>query len=213
MLIRREVLAAVLPAVTDDDTRYFLSKVQIRPDGEVRATNGNIAILASGVDGYRFPDEDFPTIPGAPFHGDPSGSILVDEPTIKRLIGATDKGKRSLPVLRCVQVSRNGSELTSTLSATDLKAPITATIVSEPTENFPELDRVMPAADKADTVALVLGVPVLEALLKAAKAIDTRTIRFDVPTDGKDRAVLTAIRVTATGPDAKIVAVAMPCRF
>lgn len=232
MLIRREVLAAVLPALNDlDPARPSLSKVQILPTGEARATNGHIAIMASGIDGFRFSDGDFPVVPGAPFHESPTTPILVDEQTIKRLIGATQKGARSFPVLNCIQIGKNGTDTAHLLAATDLHAPLTATVQTDPQEQYPDLAKITPAADKADTVPLVLGVPVLEALLKAAKAIAgskrMQTIRFDVPIGSGDRRVFRgpndapeelheitgAIRATAYGPDAKIVAVVMPCRL
>lgn len=223
MIIRRETLNAALPATTHDDTRYFLSKVQITPSGEVRATDGHIAIIAK--DRHRLPDEDFPIVPGAPFHGDPSSPVLVDATTIKRLTAGTPKGKRMpIPVLCGIQISRNGSDHTFTLAATDLKAPVVATVETVNGENFPTLERVFPAADKVGTVPMVLSVEVLENLLKCAKAVQGakrfQAIRFEVPigrrdrfiADGKLGMVSSAIRVTVEGEETEVVAVVMPCR-
>jgi len=220
MIIRREALQAALAATTADDTRYFLNAVQVRPDGSVAATNGYVAFIVS--DSSNMADADFPIVPGAEFHGSPAGNVLVSADVCKRLIKGTEQGKRSMPILRCVQVSKNGSEETATLAATDLKIPTVATVTKDPDANFPVLERVIPKADKEGIVSIVLGTEVLEQLIKATNAIKgerfSKGIRFDIPTHERDRmdkigTVCSAVRVTVkTAEGLELVGAIMPMR-
>lgn len=230
MIIRREALSAVLPAVTSDDTRYGLSRVRIEPSGRVVATNGHVLLMADQT--HAFPDEDFPFVPGAPFHGTPETAIHVDANTIKALIAATAK-KATIPILQAIQVSRNGSDKTVTLSATDLSAPRVATVRTDEEIRYPEYARVIPAdSPERPTVKVSLSVEVLETLIKAAKAVQTdkrtKIVELEIPIGRKDRSapcqatgsnrpgeVISAVkvRIPGKGSDVDVHGVAMPCRM
>src|SRR4051812_32393968 len=211
MIIRRETLAAVLPAVTFDDSRYFLSSVCIEPDGRAVATDGHVMLVAT--DNSPMPDEDFPIIPGAPFHGTPAAATLIDADVIRGLLSAMPK-RPTMPILAAVQLSQNGTPQTATIAATDLQAPRVATVTSEG-KTFPSYERVMPAAEQPTT--LVLAIDVLETLIKSAKAVHgTRKsgpapmIRFDIPKNEGNQ-VTAAVRITITGADVTVTGAAMPC--
>ena len=226
MLIRRESLQAALAATTSDDTQYTLDAVQIQPDGMVVATDGAILLLVR--ERARFKDEDFPTRDVPAYHGDPAGPVLVPAEVCRRLIAGTPKIAKLLPVLGCVQLAANGTEGGATLAATTLEVPTVVTIAADDGKRFPAWERVLPKADRP-TVALVLGVSVLEALLKAAKAAAGAggkgqkpvAIWFDVPTsakdvqaaEGKPTQVVSAVGVSFGGGDVTVTGVVMPCRL
>lgn len=66
MIIRRELLQAVLPATSSDNTRYYLKGVQVDPAKHTAtATDGHVLLIAT--DTAPFPDEDFPAVPGAEY--------------------------------------------------------------------------------------------------------------------------------------------------
>lgn len=215
MIIRREALASALAAVTDDDTRYALGSVQIRQNGDVAATDGHVALIVH--DDRPMDTADFPDVAGADIHGELARDVSVPAATCKRLISATAKGKRAIPVLTGVRVGRNGADGVSVLAATDLAVPAVAILQVDPhAQAFPDLARVMPAAD--DTrVRLSMSVEVLESLIRAAKAIGAgkrfQTINFQLPAASeKTHAIETTIRIEIKGADCSIVGAAMPCR-
>jgi DNA polymerase III sliding clamp (beta) subunit (PCNA family) len=213
MIIRRETLQAALAATTSDNTRYFLHAVQAEASANrVVATNGHILLIAT--DKSPMKDEDFPNVAGAEFHGSPEGAVLLDADVCKSLIATMPK-KTSIPILQTAQLSVNGSPTTLTLAATDLKAPRVAAIDTKDAGLFPAYDRIMPKADRAG-VKLCMAVDVLEQLIKAAKAVSSKHITFDVPTsdaDVKSGAVISAAGVTMDGADVLVTGVAMPCRL
>jgi hypothetical protein len=187
VIIRREVLKAVLPATTADDTRYMLNGVQIRPDGAVVATDGHVLLIAR--DSHPQPDEEFPsggTLPA--FTGNPAAPIVVARDLINKLIAAMPK-KSSIPILGSVQVSANGDG-GAVVSAKDLQVPCTVHVPKETDgRQFPPYDRVLPADDRPE-LRVCLAVNVLEALIKAAKAVQGGeklstggTITFALPTE------------------------------
>ncbi len=216
MIIRREALASALAATTADDTRYFLSSVQIRLNGDVVATDGHIALIVH--DNSPMDSADFPIVPGADFHGEPSAPFCVPMDTCRRLIGATQKGKRALPILTGVQVGRNGAEGVTVLAATDLSVPAVAILQPDPNgPRFPDIDRVVPAAD-SERIRVSLSVPVLEGLIKAAKAIGAgkvfQTITLQLPpANEKTHEIDGAMRVEIKGADLTISGAVMPCRL
>lgn len=210
MLIRRETLQAVRPATTAEDTRYFLAAIQIEPTGVCVATNGHILIKAS--EASPMPAEDFPIVPGVPEHTTaPTGPILMSADIADRLCKATPKGPRAMPVLRTVQITTNGDG-SSYAAATDLTVPIVVKLTPDG-QNFPAYDRVIPK--DRPTLAIVLGVPVLEVLIKSAKAIGATSIRLELPTGSEclsktHGTINTAITATYHGADVEALAVLMP---
>jgi hypothetical protein len=211
MIIRREALTAALAATTDDDTRYYLSGVQVVPGATPRAvaTNGHVLLVVD--DEHPHKDEDYPIIVGAPWHGDPPAPLVIPSDIVRAMIATTPK-KTTIPILRAIQVSRNGSEQSVTVAATDLQAPRVATLdTTADDRKFPSYHRVLPAADRP-SVSVCLAVDVLETLIKAAKAISqtgknvhTPTIRFSLPTGKQHRDVVTipgtpAVDATETTP-------------
>jgi hypothetical protein len=237
VIIRREAIKAALAATTLDDSRYTLHAIQVQPDGRLIATDGHIAVVVTDAD--PFSDADYPTNPEKglpPWKGNPDKPVLLPAETAKQLIAATPK-KTPIPILTAVQLSVNGAEGGCRFSATDLVAVQTATIAPEDANGiFPDVSRVMPKASRP-SLSVGLGVPVLESLLKAAKAIGAVAMRIDLPTEpqyqgsnGKDAdgnrrgdgQVIAALRVTMQGRSRKgeaadaatltIEAAAMPCR-
>lgn len=227
MIIKKQVLAAVLPATTFHDTRYHLRGVNVLPDGTAVATDGHVLLMAK--DNSPIPDAEFPQIQGAPFHGTPERNVILDADVIKRLLAVMPK-KSTIPVLQAVQVSKNGSDQTFTVAATDLQTPIVSNVDMSDGKNFPDHVRVLPAADKPGVVPVILGVPVLEALIKAAKAIEAKGIRFEIPTGKADRfasripatetepertelhEVSGAVRVSIRTHETEVIGAAMPMR-
>lgn len=207
MIIRRETLQAALAATTADNTRYFLNAVQAEPaTHRVVATNGHILLIAT--DNHPMDDADFPVIAGAEFHGSPEGRIVLDADICKGMIATMPK-KTPIPILKAAQLSVNGSPSTVTLAATDLQAPRVATINTADTRQFPAYERVMPTGD---SLPMCLAIDVLEQLIKAAKAVGSKHITFDVPTK-YDKGVMTAVGVTMLADDVTVTGCAMPCRI
>jgi hypothetical protein len=193
MLLKRELLSTVRPAVTDADTRYTLSSIQINPNGAVVATNGHILIKATEL--HPIPNADFPVVPGVPeCVTDPTAPILLPADLADRLIKAMPK-RSSLPALYTVSVTVNGDG-SAYAAATDLQAPTVAKLTPEEGQTFPAYDRVFPDKDRP-VVSILLGIPVLEVLIKSAKAAGAKGIKLALPTqakyqetdtDGKDHA-------------------------
>lgn len=182
MLIPREVLAACLPATTEFDTRYRLSAVQIEPSGQCVATDGAILVTAKAV--TPTPDTEFPIVAGAPFHGSPDWAVQVPSDQIAKLLKVAPK-KTTIPVLQCLQLSRNGSDETATLAATDLETPMIATL-RKGDHTFPNYERILSNSPN-DTIELVIGVDILKTLIATAKAVNGRSIRLHVPaTTGRE---------------------------
>jgi hypothetical protein len=159
-------------------------------------------------------------VPGAPFHGTPERNVILDATAAKRLLSAMPK-KARIPVLGAIQVSKNGSDHTFTIAATDLQTP-SVTVVDMTDRTFPDYSRIMPAADKPGTVGVTMGWPVLDAIVKSAKAAGAKGIRFEIPTAPADRAdrnatdpgdVMGSIRFTIKGADVNVTGVAMPMRL
>jgi hypothetical protein len=163
MLIKREVLESVLPACTSDDSRYYLTAVQIQPDGTVEATDGHIALRAKGK--HDCEDADFPIVPGAPELQEIAKPILVGRETVKRLIAGTPK-RATIPVLTEIRVGQDGAD--PVLLSTDLTVPVIIRVRTDEQGKFPNLDPVFPK-DRPE-LHLRLGLNVLEHLCKAMKA-------------------------------------------
>jgi hypothetical protein len=218
MIVRRELLTAAMAATDANDTgRYFGNTIQIRRSGDVVGTDGHIAVIVR--DAHPFDPAEFPIVPGADIHGELAADLVVPVPTCKRLIGATAKGKRALPILSGIQIGRNGSEGVSVLAATDLSVPAVATIQQDPGQTYPAIDRVVPAAD-ADLVRVTLAVPVLEAMIKACKAVSgskaLQSVTLQIPKPGeKDKNVIVnALRLEIAGDSGiSVTGAVMPCRL
>lgn len=207
MLIKRELLAAVLNATTNDDTRFCWNAVHVVPPagengsqtpGKVVATNEHILLI--GTDDHAIDDADFPTKGIPAFAGQPDQPVNIDAGTIAGLLKTIGKGKRqTIPVLGAVQVAKT-TDGSVYAAATDLSAVMAATVdTSENAPRFPSYDRVLPAADRAELIVNI-GVPVLEAMIKAAKAIGADTVTLGVPTGARSAdydkgALVSAFRV------------------
>ena len=210
MLIKREALKATIPATTTSDTRYFTHSVQVEPSGRVVATDGHILIVADDPDPQ--PDAEFPVVAGAPFHASPAKPFLLHVDIAKRLIAAMPK-KATIPILQTVQASTNGSAQTVTVAATDLQAPMTATIHLDDQGQFPQYERILQRADEQTYVKVCMDVEVLETLIKAIKGINGKYVTFEVP-NGKPEC-LEALRFAVKSPadTVQVSGLAMPCRI
>jgi hypothetical protein len=209
MIIKRETLNAVLPATTAEDTRYFLDAILAEPEKHrVLATDGHIMLIAT--DNYPYADADFPAIAGAEFHADPD-PICISTAIAKSMIATMPK-KPTIEILAAAQLSRNGSDATATLAATDLQAPRIATLHRDDTAKFPAYQRVLDVSQS--TVRVTLSVVVLEAMIKSAKAVSKNKrvplITLDVPTDKPE--VCSQLGITIAGDTVTVTGVVMPCR-
>jgi hypothetical protein len=153
--------------------------------------------------------------------------VLIPSDVCKAMIGTMPK-RSSIPILACAQLGRNGSDTSSTLVASDLQAPRIATL-NNPDSRFPTYQRVLDTHKDRPDVEVILGVEVLETLIKAAKALTHGTgkntkvpsIRLMVPIGRKDRApnpegkpghVMTGLSVKILGQDVTVTGVVMPMR-
>lgn len=221
MLIHRDTLSAVLPAVCDDDTHYTLSSVQIRPDGTCAATNGSIAVEAKG---HAFPDEDFPVKDLPPFRGNPETPVLIPRDLCKGLIAGTPKKATTIPVLACLQLTTNGVLGRVVVSTTDLQAPRSAVIDTTAQGSFPVLDRVMPKADQPH-LTVVLSSEMLQTIVAVAKAAHIgrgtghlRPVILEIPTEpqhynDKTGQLQTPIRMVIRGLAVEVIGAVMPCQL
>ena len=202
MIVRRQTLIAALAATTAEDTRYFLHSIRLEPEHN-RAVATDAHVLLMIEDAHPELDADFPSIPGADFSQEPTPPFCLPADIAKAMIGTTPK-KSTIPILSCIRAGRNGDPNKITVAAPDLTAPRVATIhdVGENAQRFPAYDRVIPRADRPE-ISVLLGVPVLEALIKAAKAINDDTkippvIRFSLPTSAGDREQIKIAAIEAT---------------
>jgi hypothetical protein len=222
MIIRRAQLQAALAATGKDNSRYYLSAVQADPSKHsVIATDGNVLLVCTD----RRPEQDseFPSIPGAEFHGEPDKPMCISVDVVQSMLKTMPK-RATLPILQSCQLSQaaaggnqNGEAGQYTVAATDLPVRNVARINPENQGQFPAWEHLMPKADRP-SIVVSLGIPVLESLIKAAKAIDSKTITLTLPVE-RDKAgeptgtVLTVIGVTITDTDVAVTGVAMPCRL
>ena len=76
-------------------------------------------------------------------------------------------------MLKGLQVSRNGSDDTATVAATDLDSPMVSTLKDEG-QTFPDCERVRAEAGQSTHNRSGNRHPVLEAVDKAVKALQSR---------------------------------------
>jgi DNA polymerase III sliding clamp (beta) subunit (PCNA family) len=185
MIVRKEMLQAVLPATTDDDSRYFLRAILIEPDGRCLATDGHILLVAR--DEHPEPDADFPSVDAAPFHGSPEKGVLLPTTSAQSLLKTIPK-KSTIPILHGVQISTNG-EKGCTVVATDLQSINTVHVQENGKDGtFPNYKNVIPPADRP-CISVCLSLQVLKDLIKSAEAVEPskklQTITFSIPTEEK----------------------------
>ena len=226
MLITRDVLKAIAVATTSDETKYQLSSLLIEPDGRVVATDGHILLVAS--QSTPLPDADFPSAGVPVFAGNPKTAVLLPTDTAARLIGATSRGKPTIPALTHIQVGCT-DDGKAYATATDLAVPVSVPLVANGGDaTFPAYARALPPADRPHHTVMLAG-KVLAQLAKVAAILgntkDTTkgTVRFEIPSDPKAYAAVAgteargclelAIRIVIHGQDGvEIVGAVMPCR-
>lgn len=196
MIIRRQALQAVLPAVNADDATHRTDKIEIRPDGTVTATDGHI--LLSAREATPFPDEDFPVKDIPARHGNPAEPVTISKTIAERLIKGTAK-KPTIPILQAIQLSQNGEG--AFLAATDLESPtvIRVTPAAGQVGTFPVWERILP---KAEGLKVTISAEVLAALAKAITTVTARNysgtpkVTLYIPTEpqhqGLDKAAVLA---------------------
>src|SRR5207249_1505596 len=181
MILRRETLKAVLPAVAERGDAAALQHVQVEPDGACVATDGHLLLKATATN--RFDDADFPRNADRgmpPFVTSPTTAFLLPKLAVDRLIKATPT-KTPIDILKAVQATVNGDQR-PTVSATDLEAVVTVQAV-DPADGhrFPDYARVLSAADQP-VLRVTLAVDVLASLIQSAKAIGAKTATLAIPT-------------------------------
>jgi hypothetical protein len=207
----RQQLAAALVATSTKPYHPNMRGVQVRPDGSVAATDSHMAVIVKQT--HAADAADFPIVPNGSEMGPLTGPAFVETDTAKRLIAGAD-AKSPIPILHTVRIGTTPDGRTEA-HATDLRAPVVATIPEPSGATFPNLAPVYQATEHQPTVRLVLSRVMLEHLAKIAKTIATNpngmhAVTFDVPTDGPE--VLTAVRVTMRSSDFEVDGVVMPCR-
>lgn len=214
MIIRREVLKAVQAATTKDDTRFALGNIQVQPDGRCIATDGHVLLI--GKDRYPHDPNDFPTAGLPEFSGEPTAPVLLPTEVVSRLIAGTPK-RNTVPILGAVRVGVNGGPDKVYAVSTDLQTPTVYAVPTDDVPEFPAWERLIPK-DRAYTRTVVLGVPVLETLIKAAKSAGSTAITFEIPTEGKHYAktepicLVDSIPVSFKGSGVEVSGVVMPVR-
>lgn len=181
MIIRRETLAAILPATQKTDHTHRCDQIQITPAGEVIATDGHILLVAR--ENTRFPDEDFPKGPAfVEYHANPEAAVNVNRLVVERILAAIPK-KSVIPILSAAQLGTNGDGK-AYLAATDLEAK-TVIKLDEAVNPFPNWERILPAPDRGAPIRITLTVENLQALIKAAQAVDPKgnRVTFCIPTE------------------------------
>ena len=184
MLVKRELLKALLQATTDEDTRYFLSAVQVKPDGTVTATNGHMLLIGkeTGVvtADAAFPDKGLP-VPRATL----SKPVLLSVSLIQKLLKVMPTKPKADAVLSSILVAEN-DKAEAFAAATDLETPFVAWLNSEE-QAFPTVEKVLVDRDRRH-VKLTLNADLLQRLAKAAQAVTGRkeaAITFEVQTQRK----------------------------
>jgi len=215
MLIHRDTLRTALLATTEEDSRYFLNAVQVRPDGTVVATNGHLLLQVR--DAHTIPDEDFPQRPNTGvFAQSPTDPVCLPVPLVEKLIAATQK-KGRLPMLACVQVGQDaagGIFATATDLETSLSSPL-PTGTDRP--RFPPFDRALIPADRPH-LTIRLSACYLATLAKAAgllygKHLYGGIVEFQIPTEPQYQptgVIRSQVRVIITGPERTLDGVLMP---
>lgn len=227
MLIKREILKALAVATTSDET-YQLSSLLIEPDGHVVATDGYILLVAS--QSTPIPDVEFPTSDSMPaFHHNPRTAVLLPADTAARLIGATSRGKPTIPVLTHIQVGCT-DDGKAYATATDLAMPVSVPLQANGDgSTFPAYARCLPPADRPHHTVRLAGNVLAQLAKVAAILADTKdttkgTIRFEIPSEPTCYAKVEgteargglelAIRIVIQGQDGvEIVGAVMPCRW
>ena len=214
MILKRDLLKAVIQATTDDETRYSLDHVQVHPDGRVVATNGHF--LLSGITRHPDKDEDFP-VQGLPeVRARLSKPTLLARTVIDKLLKAMPTGKRALSILQGVLVAEQPADggPQAYAAVTDLEAPVVAPLSQEDL-TFPSYDRVMVKADRPH-IKLTLSAALLAKMAKAAEAVNDKgnaSITFEVQTNKRHRtdgAIHDQVRFVVNSPDFDVTGVIMP---
>lgn len=214
MIIRREVLKSVQAAVCKDDTRWALGNVQVQPDGACVATDGHVLLI--GRDRSPHDAADFPTANLPEFSGEPSAAVLLPSDVVTRLIAGTPK-RATIPILGAIRIGANGAPDKVYAVSTDLQTPTVYAVPTEDVPQFPQWERVIPK-DRAEVRTVLLGVPVLETLIKAAKAAGSTTVTFEIPTEDKHYSkqapvcLVDSVPVSFKGNDVEVSGVIMPVR-
>lgn len=175
MIVRRTLLKAALAATTKDDTRYYLSAVQVTPDGTVEATDGHLAVRLREPDAA--PAEDYPLVPGYPTEtAELSAPVRVSAALVATLCRQPEH--EALDVLSYTLIrQRDTHPRVVAIGQTDLTVPLVT--FADEGGPFPQLDRIIPAARGG--APLGLSVAVLDKLLKLLKTIKAPGVVFTVP--------------------------------
>lgn len=186
MLIKRQVLSAVLPATTIEDTRYYLTGIQILPDGRCVATDGHILLVAK--DEHQQDDKEFPSKGMPEFLRSPTEPVVVGREIVAKLIAAMPK-RGCIPILEYAQLGT--SEGGAVICATDLTAACVVELPADEQQQFLDYARVLPKKDRPE-LTVHLAVEILEKIIKAAKAIQGSSrsstggvVAFRVPTEAQ----------------------------
>jgi hypothetical protein len=132
----------------EEDSKYQLASVQIRPDGKLAATNGHQALVVSAL--ANEPDLFTEDAVGA-VHGEPlDGPITIPADVIKAFLAASKKKKGQIREPQIVVTSKDGAV---TLATADGKTKRTFVIEEDQTP-FPAIDHVIRKTDPAETILL-----------------------------------------------------------
>lgn len=213
MLIHRNALLAVLPAcLKNDDSLYtHLSAVAVQPDGLAIATDGYVLITARSRTART--EADFPPVQGIP--ADAPGvehNVYLRPEQITRLLMAmpSPRQRGASSILQHVRIVASAEGRAHAVATHQDPVIVTVPTAADPTVSFPRWHRVLPPPERPIRT-VILGLPVLKAVIKAATAAGCTSLVLEIPTEPThyttDSVLTAAIRVTGHTSDVELVAV------
>jgi DNA polymerase III sliding clamp (beta) subunit (PCNA family) len=188
ILINKHNISAVLPAISNEESRYTMRAIHIT-EQFTEATDGHRAIRVSNP--ADADPKDFPCVPGFTPNGFKEGLLSLD--AAKQLVKAFPKRCGHMPILNHAAVTTHDDKLQ--LAVTDLDNPQ----VFNPrpiTGNFPDVQRVVDDAKaKCTTFEITLGPEYLADMALAAHKFGATTITL------KFADATSAVLMEAENPD------------
>lgn len=197
ILLNKANLQCVIPAVSDEQSRYTLRAVNVTKT-HTEATNGHMLIRVS------LPEQkpgNFPVVEGFNANGFEKGLLPVE--TAKAVLKAMPK-ERHMPILNHAAISSHEGQVQ--IAVTNLKSPQVFQPVTV-SGQFPNSDSLVELVTKQEVKATVtLNPEYLEALAKSAKQFGARSVKIEVRAEDK------AVSMTATNDGQTWYGLLMPIR-
>ena len=210
MLYNRSHLS-VRHACSTDETRYNLCGVHFLADGTTEATNGDWLLRAKP---HKQDMEEFPATAtaGIPAHPPELEPFILPRDTVDALVKRLPKKQMALPILSnaLLDVARANGNGDACFITTDLETQ-EMTKGRKIDGEFPNTDKVIPAADKKPTATFGVNLKYLAACYKAVVEFGGKqhtNVKIEIFGE------LEPIRLTYSNPDTgELLAVIMPVRL